>query len=597
MSQPNASYVDGYVTPERQVTVIPDIEYPFENYSAPDTYARLLDRRYDVTPKFFQPKIGVRTSWTNYLLYNATYANVAWTKTNITNTDNSYANPGDGTATMALGLETVTNAEHAYQQAYTFTATAHTLSWIVYPNGRTWYRLKANDGTTNFTAFFNLTGAGVVGTTANCTATVSLVGYGMYRLAITFTPLAAAGNVYLNFATDGATVSYAGNVTLGAYVWAAQIVRASTAGPVIITTSVAIAVSAPNLDPDDIFAYMVQEQAPRNYNSAVASVARKFGRIPAPQISYPGSRYIPLPGVNSLGTSVESVAVDWQYNNSIGPAFYLTESNYLFLETQNSFYGTMKLQTARVIGVASAGTFTLTFGANTTAALAWNASNATIKAAIDGLASVTAAGLTSTVLNFLSTGTGGQLQVTWSGNTSTALTMNAGSLTVTTSANVTTTFNSSAIQIIYLPDHYTITAHGFNTALDLAVRGIQDNNVYYFPTGKWGSIDANTVWISNLTSTNYGVLFGTFVRSYFPGQTFLVRTRVTETFYLPGVTVGITTPADIASPIGLQNPADFIDAILTASGFELYQSEGPQPWMGTLIYVVKSVDINVSDFT
>ncbi len=596
MSQPVPSYVDGYVTPERKTTVIPEIEYPFENYSAPDIYARLLTETYDVTPKFFQPKIGVRTSWTNYILYSATFANAAWTKTNITNVDNSYANPNDGSVSMASGLETVTNGEHAYQQAITFAAVQQTLSWVVYPNGRTWYRVKANDGTTNFTAFFNLTGSGVVGTVANCTAAVSLVGFGAYRLSITFTPAAAAGNIYLNYATDGATVSYAGTITLGAYVWGAQLVRASTAGPVIITTSVARAVSSPNLDPDDIFAYLVQEQAPKNYNSAIAGIMRKFGRIPAPQISYPGSRYIPLPGVNSLGTTVESTAFDWVNNSSIGAAFYLTDSNDIFIETQNAFYGTMKLQTARVIGVASAGTFTLTFGASTTAALAWNASNATIKGAIDGLASVIAAGITSTVINSLSTGTGGQLQVTWSGNTFTPLTMNAGSLTVTTSANTTTTINSSLVQIIFLPDHYTIASHGFNTALDLAVRTSLANLVNYLRTGNWGSIDANTVWVSNFTSTNYGVLFGTFIRSYFPGQTFLVRTRVTETFYLPGVTTGITTPADIASPIGLQNPADFINAILTSSGFQLYQSEGPQPWLGTLIYVVKSVDVNVSDF-
>lgn len=595
-TQPNF-YNDGNWTAGFQVGADRPV-YPFLNeYYPPNAYSKLTELSYRILPAGYAPLTATRTSYTNLILQSQTFT-TTWTATNVTPTAAGRANPDTGAVDMFKVLETVANAEHYVTQTYSFTAGAYVFSFFAAGGlGRDYVYAKSNDGASNFTCFFNLT-TGTVGTASGCVGSILAMPDGSYRCSIALTAATGSGAVFIQSASGAATISYTGDVTKGFYVWGAQLESAAAVGPYIVTTSIARTISAPSWLPAvDTFAYLVYESELSIDQLQRAAFMRKYGRIPAPRISYPGSRYIPLPGVNSLGTSVESTAVDWVNNNEIGAAFYLTEANDVFIETQNSFYGAMKLQTSRVIGVASGGTFTLTFGASTTGALAWNASDATIKSAIDGLASTIAAGLTSTVLSFLSTSTGGQLQVTWNGNTATPITMNAGSLTVSTSANTTTTFQSSFNQIIYLPDHYTITSHGFNTALALSVRSLLNNVIYYFVSGNWGSIDANTVWISNLTSTNYGVLFGTFLRSYFPGQTFLVRTRVTETFYLPGVTTGITTPGDIASPIGLQNPDEFIDAILTGSGFQLYQSEGPQPWMGTQIYVVKSVDINVSDFT
>lgn len=597
MPQPNTSYVDGYVTPERQVTVIPDVEFPFENYPTPDTYARILSRRYDVTPKFFTPKIGVRTAWTNYLLYSATFADASWTKTNITNTDNSLANPNDGTVTMASGLETVTNAEHAYQQAYTFTATAHTLSWIVTPNGRTNFRLKANDGTTNFTAFFNLTGSGLVGTVANCTAVVSLVAPGTYRISITFTPLASAGNIYLNYSTDGSTVSYVGDITLGAYVWGAQIVRASLPGPVIITTTPARAVSSPNLDDSDVFAYLAQEDSPKNYNSAIAAIGRKFFRIPASQTSFPGSQYFSLPQVSNDFDGLSSLTTfNYPINGNIGNGFYNAAAAAIYTNSGQALYGPTKSVSAVKIGYATSGTFTLTFGASTTGSLNYNDNGGTIAAAINGLASIISAGLTATVSGLLTTTTGGQLTITWTaGATLSLLTLNGGSLVGTTATHPTTQLITSANQVIRLSDELTITGHGFNTGVALA--GVRNtDSILIMAVSNWGSVDANTVWVPTVGGIGNFVFAGSFNRAYPTGQSYLLRTKEVEDFYLPGVSTGITTPADITVPTGLQNPAAFISAIMTLSGFQIYKSEGPAPWMGSLIYGVKKVYINFSDF-
>ncbi len=598
MAKPNSLYIDGYPSPDRQTTVIPDIEYPFENYSEPDTYARILARRYNVVPKYYAPKISTRTSWTNYLLYTETFANAAWTKTNITNTDSSLANPNDGRVTMGLGLETVTNAEHAYQQAYTFTATQHTLSWIVKPNGRTWFRLKANDGTTNFTAFFN-TANGLVGTTANCTAVLSQVAIGVYRFSITFTPAASAGNVYLNYSTDGATVSYAGNTALGAYVWAPQIVRAASAGPVIITAAALRTISAPNSDPDDIFAYLVMERSPGNQTSDLADVGRQFARIPKEQTAYPGSEYFSLPAITNNYGDVSSIpVVKRPIVAQVGNGYYDSAAGVMYTEYQTALYGPVKTVASRVQGLATAGTFTLTFGADTTTALNWNDSGATIAAALNALPSIISASLTASALGFAQT-LSGFITIGWaSGSTLNPVTMNAGSLTVTTSTNPVTQITSGLSQDILLPDFVSIAAHGLNASLDLldllSSSGVISMAIY--ATGSWAVVDANTIRVPTIGNGGVHLYVGTFLRSYLSSGTYLLRTREIETFYLPGVSDGITTPSDITSPLGLQNPTDMINAIVNLSGFQTYKSQGPEPWNGTLIYSVKRIQINLDDF-
>lgn len=575
--------------------------WPFLNdVSPPNTYSKITELSYRILPASYAPLIGTRTTYTNLLLQSSAFT-TTWTSTNVTPTAAGRANPDTGAVDMFKCLETVTNGEHYVSQAYaSFTAASYVLSFFVAGGlGRDYVYAKVNDGTSDHTCFFNYT-TGTVGTASGGVGSILAMPDGSYRCSIALTAAAGSGYVRIQSASDGSTTSYAGDVAKGFYVWGAQLELASSVGPYISTSTVSRAISSPSWLPSvDTFAYLVYESELGIDSLQRASFMRKYGRIPAPQISYPGSRYIPLPGVSALGETVESTAVNWVQNESIGASLYVLDSDTIFIETQNAFYGVLKSQSSRVIGVASGGTFTLTYNGSTTAALNWNDSNATIAAAINGLASVSAAGLTATVINLLSTSTGGQLQVTWGGATPIySITMNAGSLTVSTSANTTTQTQSSQVQIIYLPDHYTITSHGFNTALDLAVRtNLGTGVVELFSSGQWGSINANTVWISNLTSSALGVQFGTFLRNYVPGQTYLVRTRVTETFYLPGVTSGIATPADISSPIGLQNPLDFMNAIITSSGFQLYQSEGPQPWLGTQIYVVKSVDVNVSDFT
>lgn len=325
---------------------------------------------------------------------------------------------------------------------------------------------------------------------------------------------------------------------------------------------------------------------------------RSYARIPVQQVSYPGSRYFSLPTVPNEFDGLSSMAVtNYPLNSAAGLGFYNVSASAIFLENNKQLYGPVVTLGNKTIGRATAGTFTLTYGANTTAALNWNDSNATIAAAINGLASITAAGLTASVTNSLSSTSGGTLTITWTvASTLTAVTMNAGSLTVTTSTNVTTQIPTSANQVIRIPDHYVATSHGLDTAQSLAVVRSNDS-MMLFATANWGSVDSNTLWLPTTTAVGDYKFVADFSRNYAPGKLYLLRTKIIEDFFLPGVTTGITTAADIPIDIGLQAPSDFVNALLTLSGWQTYETEGPAFWLGGPIYRRAYTQINLTDIT
>lgn len=120
-----------------------------------------------------------------------------WTETNITAAANSLT-------------ETADTGEHSVSQAYTFTAVEHVAAFKIGRDTVPEVQIKANDGTTDFTCFFDLRDA-TVGTAANCTGQIVDLGGGDYLISIYFTPLAATGYVSLLMSNGSETVSYAGS--------------------------------------------------------------------------------------------------------------------------------------------------------------------------------------------------------------------------------------------------------------------------------------------------------------------------------------------------------------------------------------------------
>ena len=151
--------------------------------------------------------------------------NSAWTLTAATATANSVQNPLDGQSTASKLLETAATSTHKAVQTLTFFPNiTYQVSVYARPVNRNYIYLNVSDGSSSFTSFFNVY-AGTLGTaSSNVQATITPQSNGFYLCTINFTTSASAGtgSVSLQVSTDGTTLSYAGDVTKGLYIYGAN---------------------------------------------------------------------------------------------------------------------------------------------------------------------------------------------------------------------------------------------------------------------------------------------------------------------------------------------------------------------------------------
>lgn len=165
--------------------------------------------------------LGNRLSYPNDLTKTA-----YWTATSATLTANSVSNPADGTQTATKVMEVAAVAQHGVQQTVTnfYPQTGYAASFYARPNGRVWQYIEVYDGAQTYTAFFN-TQTGAVGSYTNFTSvTMGQQPNGFWVCKGTFTTgttTTTSGYVRLRLSTDGATLSYLGDITLGSFFWGA----------------------------------------------------------------------------------------------------------------------------------------------------------------------------------------------------------------------------------------------------------------------------------------------------------------------------------------------------------------------------------------
>lgn len=142
------------------------------------------------------------TPFANLLLSPAEFdAAGDWTATNLT-----VASSGQDVT------ETADSGEHDLSQAFTFTAEEHVVAFKLERQTIPEVQVRANDGTTSFTCFFDLRDLSV-GTASNCTGNMVELGDGQVLVCIYFTPVAATGVVELLMSNGSETVSYAGSTS------------------------------------------------------------------------------------------------------------------------------------------------------------------------------------------------------------------------------------------------------------------------------------------------------------------------------------------------------------------------------------------------
>ena len=163
----------------------------------------------------------------NLLERTEEFDNAYWTKTRSSVTANAAIAP-DGTTTADKLVEDNTTGTHIAVRIVTLSAASYTFSVFAKADQRSWISFL-NNSLVLSSANFNLA-AGTLGTvSANASASITNVGGGWFRCAVTWTTPAGANELLIRLGTADATPSYAGDGTSGAFLWGADLRLATDA--------------------------------------------------------------------------------------------------------------------------------------------------------------------------------------------------------------------------------------------------------------------------------------------------------------------------------------------------------------------------------
>ena len=198
------------------------------------TFDQLLDFTRTTSGTFVGSNGLVQTTpaSVNLLLWTQQFDNAAWAKTGTTVTANTTAAP-DGTSTAdTLTASAGASIHRVGIGAGVTLAISNSCTHSIYVKAGSYNFVQIHDGASgSYFVNFNLT-TGVVGTSANCTATITDVGNGWYRCTMSFTvavanPIIALGLVSSASAARNESWTAAGTETV--FIWGAQTEASATA--------------------------------------------------------------------------------------------------------------------------------------------------------------------------------------------------------------------------------------------------------------------------------------------------------------------------------------------------------------------------------
>jgi hypothetical protein len=207
--------------------------------------------RFDYNPSTLAAQgLLIEESRTNLLLYSEQFDDASgWTSTRASVSANATTAPTGTTVADKIVEGTTASNTHLTFSANVSVATATIYTYSVYAkaSGRTWFNMQIETGTGAYGAtvpfcYFNLSGAGSVGTSTAATGSITSVGNGWYRcvLVATATTSASITNMRIKLATGDGTESYTGDGTSGIFVFGAQLEAGAFPTSYIPTTTTAL---------------------------------------------------------------------------------------------------------------------------------------------------------------------------------------------------------------------------------------------------------------------------------------------------------------------------------------------------------------------
>jgi hypothetical protein len=556
---------------EREITPLPVPDHPFANRRSPDLHPITLDRTFLVDRLRYRPRLATRTPYSNFLTYSEDFSNVAWTKPEVTITAAQRANPWDGQFTFSKILEKATTAQHdLVRSSYAFIALPHVVQAYVAPElGRSFVRLDATDGVTTFSGVFDIVSGVVFGTPANCTARIRRYTDGACKVMIFFTPIAAGGQVALILSTDGTTISYLGDITKGVYCAGLQVDRASSEVPYVATTTATRTSAVPDVDGivnaasafSDDFSYLVAESKLEPIDMLRARVNRRYARIPADQVRY-DTRAFPRPPLHDLALAgglgtVWAVSFDDLETTTL---FFERLSSGLALSTPDIPTTSNPAHSATQAALPGGITISLT-GAGGSSSFDTGDSVATIDAALD---TAIAANSWKVVRDAYSI----RFKVTAS-----LFTVSTGDSRVRIEGSPPGTGAGVYEEIVIAvadsnaASTRTLTATGNGGAVgDKAVLWNGNKIVAMAPVVA-AATDSFTVELAEVPGRDFAVTAYQFAKNglRLVNGTKDCTIKITEKFYAPGVTPGISTEADIPSVPLYDDPVGWFGRILATT--------------------------------
>lgn len=130
----------------------------------------------------------------------------------------------------------------------------------------------------------------------------------------------------------------------------------------------------------------------------------------------------------------------------------------------------------------------------------------------------------------------------------------------------------------------TSASHGIAGTETLIVAGASGFAARYgiVAAGAYTVPDANTIKVTGYNLGTAATSLAVYLRDYTPGVD-RVRTRLTDAFYLPGVTSGINSATDIPIPDVAMNDTLLLALLLAnTSGFQTYDAQPLELWAGQI---------------